>query len=88
MEAVGTTLRRPPVAVTFLDDEPFGVTKFSGTKPSECSVGQLAAESRALRTVPENHFHGAVGAYPHKISLSPDREKETGQTLKRLIALG
>jgi uncharacterized protein (DUF169 family) len=39
-------------------------------------------------TVPENHFNCAVGAYTHNISLSPEREKETEQTLKFMFDLG
>jgi uncharacterized protein (DUF169 family) len=39
-------------------------------------------------TVPENHFNCAVGAYTHNIALSPEREKETEQTLKMMFDLG
>jgi uncharacterized protein (DUF169 family) len=38
--------------------------------------------------VPENHFNCAVGAYTHNITLSPEREKETEQTLKMMFDLG
>jgi uncharacterized protein (DUF169 family) len=71
--------------VTFLDAPPSGVTKFAGTKPSGCSFWRLAAAGRTFYTVPENHFNCAVGAYTHNISLSPAREKETEQTLKRAV---
>ena len=38
--------------------------------------------------MPENHFNCAVGAYTHNIALSPEREKETEQTLKMMFDLG
>ncbi len=79
---------RRPVAVTFLDAPPSGVTKFEGTEPSGCSFWRLAAEGRTFYTVPENHFNCAVGAYTHNIALSPAREKETEQTLKMMFDLG
>jgi uncharacterized protein (DUF169 family) len=79
---------RRPVAVTFLDAPPSGVTKFEGTEPSGCSFWRLAAAGRTFYTVPENHFNCAVGAYTHNISLSPAREKETEQTLKMMFDLG
>lgn len=79
---------RRPVAVTFLDTLPSGVTKFDGIEPSSCSFWRLAAEGRTFYTIPENHFNCAVGAYTHNIALSPDREKETEQTLKMMFALG
>ena len=78
----------PPVAVAFLDAEPAGVKKFEGTQPSGCSFWRLAAEGRTFYTIPENHFNCAVGAYTHNIALSPDREKETEQTLKMMFDLG
>jgi uncharacterized protein (DUF169 family) len=39
-------------------------------------------------TTPENHFNCAVGAYTHNIALSPEREKETAQTLQMMFDLG
>lgn len=77
-----------PVAVAFLDAEPAGVKKFEGTQPSGCSFWRLAAEGRTFYTIPENHFNCAVGAYTHNIALSPEREKETEQTLQMLFDLG
>ena len=77
-----------PVAVAFLDEEPEGVKKFVGTQPSGCSFWRLAAEGRTFYTIPENHFNCAVGAYTHNIALSPEREKETEQTLKMMFDLG
>ncbi len=81
-------LARRPVAVTFLDSAPADVSKFSGTEPSGCSFWRLAAAGRVFYTVPENHFNCAVGAYTHNIALSPEREKETEQTLKMMFDLG
>jgi uncharacterized protein (DUF169 family) len=83
-----TKAGRAPVAVTFLDELPRGVEKFAGSEPSGCSFWRLAAEGRTFYTVPENHFNCAVGAYTHHIALSPDREKETEQTLQMMFELG
>lgn len=85
---VAVKIRKRPVAVAFLDAAPAGVERFEGTEPSGCSFWRLAAEGRVFYTVPENHFNCAVGAYTHNISLSPEREKETEQTLKMMFELG
>ena len=77
-----------PVAVSFLDAAPVDVKKFEGTEPSGCSFWRLAANGAVFYTVPENHFNCAVGAYTHNITLSPEREKETEQTLKMMFDLG
>src|ERR1700682_3934537 len=81
-------LNRRPVAVAYLDAAPNGVERFEGSEPSGCSFWRLAAEGRTFYTVPENHFNCAVGAYTHNITLSPEREKETGITLKMMFDLG
>jgi uncharacterized protein (DUF169 family) len=85
--AVTKAVRRP-VAVTFLDQAPANVKNFEGSEPSGCSFWRLAAEGRTFFTVPQNHFNCAVGAYTHNIALSPEREKETEQTLKFMFELG
>ena len=83
-----TKASKRPVAVTFLQDAPANAKKFEGTEPSGCSFWRLAAGGQTFYTVPENHFNCAVGAYTHNITLSPEREKETEQTLKFMFDLG
>ena len=85
--AVTKAVRRP-VAVTFLEQLPANGNKFEGTEPSSCSFWRLAAAGRTFYTVPDNHFNCAVGAYTHNIALSPEREKETAQTLQLMFDLG
>src|SRR3984957_2653468 len=86
--AAAVKLERRPVAVTYLERAPGGVGKFEGSEPSGCSFWRLAAEGRTFYTVPEDHFNCAVGAYTHNITLSPEREQETGITLKMMFDLG
>ncbi len=81
-------LDRRPVAVTFLDAEPAGVPKFSGTEPAGCSFWRLAAAGRTFYTVPADHFNCAVGAYTHNIQLPPDRVQETEAMLGMMFNLG
>jgi uncharacterized protein (DUF169 family) len=76
------------VAVAYLERAPEGVEKFEGSEPSGCSFWRLAADGRTFYTVPEDHFNCAVGAYTHNITLSPEREQETGITLKMMFDLG
>jgi len=81
-------LARRPVAVSYLERAPGGVEKFEGSEPSGCSFWRLAADGGTFYTVPEDHFNCAVGAYTHNITLSPEREQETGITLKMMFDLG
>lgn len=86
--ATRLTLDRRPVAVTFLDAEPAGVPKFSGTEPAGCSFWRLAAAGKTFYTVPADHFNCAVGAYTHNIQLPPDRVQETESMLGMMFNLG
>jgi uncharacterized protein (DUF169 family) len=82
------TLGRRPVAVTFLDAEPSGVAKFSGSEPAGCSFWRLAAAGRSFYTVPSDHFNCAVGAYTHNVQLPPDRVQETEAMLGMMFNIG
>jgi len=86
--AARVELPRRAVAVAFLDSIPPDLDKFDGTEPSGCSFWRLAASGKSFYTVPENHFHCAVGAYTHNLPLPPAREKDTEQTLQIMFALG
>jgi uncharacterized protein (DUF169 family) len=86
--AAAVRLERRPVAVAYLERAPDGVKKFEGSEPSGCSFWRLAADGRTFYTVPEDHFNCAVGAYTHNIALSPERQQETGITLKMMFDLG
>ncbi len=81
-------LVRRPIAVTFLDAPPAGIERFAGTEPSGCSFWRLASEGRVFYTVPSDHFNCAVGSYTFNIPLSPEREKETEQTLQLMFGVG
>lgn len=82
------SMGRRPVAISFLDAEPAGVPKFSGTEPAGCSFWRLAAAGRTFYTVPADHFNCAVGAYTHNVQLPPDRVQETDATLGLMFNLG
>jgi uncharacterized protein (DUF169 family) len=82
------SLSQRPVAITFLDAEPAGVSKFSGSEPAGCSFWRLAAAGRAFYTVPADHFNCAIGAHTHNIKLPPERIKETETTLGMMFDLG
>lgn len=77
-----------PVAISFLDAEPAGIPKFSGTEPAGCSFWRLAAAGSTFYTVPADHFNCAVGAYTHNVQLPPDRVQETEATLGLMFNLG
>lgn len=78
---------RRPVAVTFLDAPPSGVTRFEGSEPSSCSFWRLAAGGRVFYTVPADHFNCPVGGYTHN-TLTPERMPELTQILEMMSNIG
>ncbi len=81
-------MSRRPVAITFLDAPPQGVSKFEGTAPAGCSFWRLAGDGKTFWTLPSDHYNCAVGAYTHNIPLPPERAHETEETLGMMFNLG
>jgi uncharacterized protein (DUF169 family) len=78
---------RRPVAVTFLDAPPEGVTKFEGSMPSSCSFWRIAADGRTFYTVASDHLNCPVGGYTHN-TLPPERMPELQQILSLMGDIG
>ncbi len=81
-------LRRPPVAVSFPERPPEGVSRFSGGVPSSCTFWRLAAEGRTFYTTPDDHYNCPVGAYTLNIPLPAERVAELDQTLGLMTGIG
>ena len=81
-------LSRRPVAVTFREAPPPGVTAFAGTEPSGCSFWRLAEAGRSFYTVPADHHNCPIGSYTHAITLPPSRAPELDWTLGFMAGLG
>lgn len=82
---LGTSRR--PIAITFLDAPPEGVSKFTGSLPSSCSFWKHAAGGKTFYTVPSDHLNCPVGGYTHN-ALTPDRMPELQQTLGLMSEIG
>ncbi|HEX5228011.1 MAG TPA: DUF169 domain-containing protein [Bryobacteraceae bacterium] len=81
-------LPRRPVAVSFSEETPAKVDKFSGSEPAGCSFWRLAAEGRSFATVPSDHYNCPVGSYTHHIALPEDRAQELPSILGTMTSLG
>jgi len=81
-------LGRRPVAVTFRDTPPPGVTQFTGEVPSGCSFWRLAAEGRTFYTVPADHLNCPIGGFTHNIALPEPRAAELEQALGLMTSVG
>jgi uncharacterized protein (DUF169 family) len=81
-------LSRRPVAVTFSEAPPAGITKFAGEEPSGCSFWQLAAGGMTFYTVPHDHRNCAVGCYAHNFPLPAERAGELERAFSQMTSSG
>jgi uncharacterized protein (DUF169 family) len=81
-------LRRPPVAVTFVDSAPVGVPRIERAGPSSCAYWKLAAEGRTFCTEAADHGNCPIGAYTHGVALSAQGKKELEEVVSTMISLG
>ncbi|HXZ80050.1 MAG TPA: DUF169 domain-containing protein [Terriglobales bacterium] len=81
-------LKRPPVAIAFLETPAPGVQKFEGSEPSSCSYWRLAAEGKTFYTVPSDHYNCAVGSHTHNIPLPAERQQELSDTIGFMTGIG
>jgi uncharacterized protein (DUF169 family) len=81
-------LERRPVAVTFRETPPKGVSRFTGAEPAGCSFWRIAAEGRTFYTAPGDHYNCAIGCYTHNLALPQERATELDQTLTFMAEVG
>jgi uncharacterized protein (DUF169 family) len=80
-------LQRRPVAITFRETSPAGVSQFAGVEPSGCSFWRIAAGGRTFYTIPSDHYNCAIGSYTHNLPLPPERAQELDQTLALMTGI-
>jgi uncharacterized protein (DUF169 family) len=81
-------LTRRPVAVSFRNDPPTGVTAFVGVQPSGCSFWRIASDGRTFYTVAADHYNCPIGSYTHNISPPAERAGELEETLGFMANVG
>lgn len=81
-------LKHRPVAISFVETPPAGVSAFSGQVPSGCTFWQLASEGRSFYTEQADHYNCAVGCHTHNIPFPPEREGELMATVGFMVENG
>jgi uncharacterized protein (DUF169 family) len=69
-------LTSPPVALSFREEPPPGVSRIPGTAPAGCSYWKLAAEGGVFYTEAADHFGCPVGAHTHHVELPEEKARE------------
>lgn len=80
-------LSRPPVAITFQDKAPAGVSRVAKTGPAGCAYWKLAADGQVFYTEAADHYNCPVGSYTHGIDLPAERAEELQQVVGTFVSL-
>ena len=80
-------LSLPPIAISFSDRIPAGVTSFDGVVPAGCVFWQLAA-TRTFVTTTKDHELCSIGVHTHQMAQpSPSHQAELKQALEAMSGL-
>jgi uncharacterized protein (DUF169 family) len=80
-------LSMPPIAISFSDTAPDGVSAYRGAVPAGCRFWQEAA-TRVFATVPADHELCAIGVYTHRLEGRAGHQTNLEDALKVFGDLG
>ncbi len=77
-----------PVAVTFHDTQPDGVSRVEKVEASGCTYWRRAAEGKTFYTQASDHYNCPIGCYTHNVELPDAQMAELENTLGLMEELG
>jgi uncharacterized protein (DUF169 family) len=80
-------LRWPPIALTFRESAPKGISRVEAAAPSGCTYWKLAAEGKVFYTEAADHYGCPIGAYTHGVGLPPAQSTELEGMLETMVGL-
>ena len=81
-------LETTPIAVTFHDTQPEGVSRVEKVEASGCTYWRRAAEGKTFYTEASDHYNCPIGCYTHNVALPDAEMKELENTLGLMGELG
>jgi uncharacterized protein (DUF169 family) len=80
-------LSSSPVAITFVDQAPAGVSRVAANEPAGCGYWRRAADGEVFYTVADDHKHCPIGAHTHNVALSPAEKSELMSLIETMSGL-
>lgn len=80
-------LQLPPVAITFRDTAPPGVSRIEAAALAGCAYWRQAAEGKVFYTEASDHYSCPVGSHTHGIDLPPEVAKELQGLIQTMVGL-
>lgn len=81
-------LETTPIAVTFHDAQPDGVSRVEKVEASGCTYWRRAAEGKTFYTEASDHYNCPIGCYTHNVELPSAQMEELENTLGLMGELG
>jgi uncharacterized protein (DUF169 family) len=80
-------LTSPPIALTFLDAPPPGVSHVSAVEPAGCGYWRRAAAGEVFFTTADDHKRCPVGAHTHNVTLAAAEQQELMELVQTMVGL-
>ncbi|HTZ56730.1 MAG TPA: DUF169 domain-containing protein [Acidobacteriaceae bacterium] len=74
-------LHQPPIAISFTEELPAGVSAYSGRVPAGCKFWEEGAKA-AFATTASDHSLCAIGVYTHNLQPSPGQQADLTDALR------
>ncbi len=81
-------LETAPIAVTFHEAQPDGVSRVEKVEASGCTYWKRASEGNTFYTEASDHYNCPIGCYTHNVELPDAQMKELENTLGLMGELG
>jgi len=80
-------LTSPPIAITFTDDPPAGVSRVEASEPAGCGYWRRAAEGEVFYTAADDHKRCPVGAHTHNVPLTEAEQQDLMGLVGTMVGL-
>ena len=81
-------LETVPIAVTFHESQPEGVSRVEKAEASGCTYWKRASEGKTFYTEASDHYNCPIGCYTHNVELPDAQMEELENTLGLMGELG
>lgn len=76
-----------PVALTFVEDPPPGVSRIPAPEPAGCGFWRVAAQGATFYTEVDDHMGCAIGAYTHGAEMPPAKMEELSSLVGKMVSI-
>jgi uncharacterized protein (DUF169 family) len=80
-------LDKSPVAISFVDRAPAGVSRVTPGEPASCGYWRRAGEGEVFYTIAEDHKGCPIGAHTHNVPLSEEERRQATALVEMMVGI-